>query len=243
MSMKRSNFGDISVIRDLHIFCDASRRAYGTVAYLVHQKEVAFVQSKVRITPIKDHQREGELELSIPEAELMAAYLGVLIATTIISALEPLGIKLRVFQWSDSQIVHYWISKEDGHPRQFITKRVKKVRDFNKTHAVTWKYVSSPDNPADILSRGDSYKELQASKLWKSGPGWLIDRKNWPTWSVTEFKQSKIVHIATKEVAVVSKVTDLTNVIDDHIYSWSTLLKVTGQVFRLLSNLKLKDRS
>jgi hypothetical protein len=33
------------------------------------------VQSKVRITPIKDQQREGERELSIPEAELKAAYL------------------------------------------------------------------------------------------------------------------------------------------------------------------------
>jgi len=109
MSVKRSYFGDISVIRDLHVFCDASRRAYGAVAYFVHQKEVSFVQSKVRITPIKDQKREGERELSISEADLMAAYFGVLIASTIISALGPLGIKLPVFLWSDSQIVQYWI--------------------------------------------------------------------------------------------------------------------------------------
>ena len=41
-------------------------------------------------------------------------------------------------------------------------------------------------------------------QVMEVGPEWIIDRKNWPTWSVTEFKQSKIVHIATKEV--VSKV-------------------------------------
>jgi hypothetical protein len=58
----------------------------------------------------------------------MAAYLGVLIATTIISALEPLGIKLRVFLWSDSQIVHFWISKEDGHPRTILVIYVGYLR-------------------------------------------------------------------------------------------------------------------
>jgi hypothetical protein len=52
--------------------------------------------------------------------------------------------------------------------------------------------------------------------------------------------QSKITHIATKGVVTVPKVTDLANVINDHIYSWHNLLKITGQVFRLLSNLKLK---
>ncbi len=76
------------------------------------------------------------------------------------------------------------------------------MRDFNKKYAATWKYVSSMDNPADILSRGASFKELQASKLWKTGPEWLKDRRNWPTWSVTEFKQSSVTHVAAKEVAV-----------------------------------------
>jgi hypothetical protein len=42
--------------------------------------------AKSRITPIKDSQREGEREISIPEAELMAAYLGTLLATNIIAA-------------------------------------------------------------------------------------------------------------------------------------------------------------
>jgi hypothetical protein len=94
MSVKRSYFGAATAVRDLHVFCDASRRAYSAVAYLVHQGEVSFVESKARITPIKSQQKEEERELSIPESELMAAYLGVLVATIIIAALEPLGIKL-----------------------------------------------------------------------------------------------------------------------------------------------------
>ncbi|KZS07276.1 Uncharacterized protein APZ42_029040 [Daphnia magna] len=196
MSVKRSYFGAASAVRNLHIFCDASRRAYGVVSYLVHQGEVSFVESKARITPIMSHQREEDKELSIPESELMASYLGVFITSIIILALEPLGFKLKIYLWSDSQIVHHWIFKEDGRPHQFITNHVKKIRDFNRTHAATWKYVSSADNPADILSRGASFKQqLQASKLWKVGQEWFKNRKKWPTWSVTEFKNSKVMHV------------------------------------------------
>ena len=136
-----------------------------TDLFLPHKKIPLKTDNKIFYLDKFCKQKEEDKELSIPEAELMAAYLGVLVATIIITALEPLGVKLQVYLWSDSQIVHHWISKEEGHPRQFITNRVKKIRDFNKIQAATWKYVPSADNPADILSRGASFQELQASKL------------------------------------------------------------------------------
>ena len=38
-----------------------------------------------------------------------------------------------------------------------------------------------------FLSRGASLKEFQvSSSLWKSGPSWLSNRKEWPTWSVSQ---------------------------------------------------------
>ena len=86
-----------TAVRDLHVFCDASHRAYGKVAYLVHRGEVSFVESKARITPFKSQQKEEGKALSIPALELMAAYLGVVIAKIIIAAPEPLGIKLQVY--------------------------------------------------------------------------------------------------------------------------------------------------
>ena len=63
--------------------------SYGKVTYLVHQGEVSFFESKARITPFKSQQKEEDKELSIPASELMAAYLGVVIATIIIAAPEP----------------------------------------------------------------------------------------------------------------------------------------------------------
>ncbi|XP_045023522.1 uncharacterized protein LOC123467802 [Daphnia magna] len=162
---------------ELHIFSDASRRAYGAVAYLVQNNQVAFVMVKSKINPKKEESIEGERELSIPEAELMAAYIGTLVAETIVAALEPLGIRIQVFFWSDSQIVLFWISKPENHPRSFITNRVKKIQESTRLKAATWKYVTTDQNPADILSRGASLKEFKASDIWKNGPIWLTDRK------------------------------------------------------------------
>jgi hypothetical protein len=81
MSLPSSYFGSADAVQELHIFCDAIRRAYGEVAYLCYKEKTAFVMSKARIAPIEDSQQEGEREISIAEAELMATYLGTLLAT------------------------------------------------------------------------------------------------------------------------------------------------------------------
>ncbi len=64
--------------RDLHIFCDASERAYGSVAYLRTedaQKEVhvSFVLARSRVAPKK--------QLSMPRLELSAALTGAQLAS------------------------------------------------------------------------------------------------------------------------------------------------------------------
>lgn len=93
--------------------------------------------AKSKINPKKEDSIECERELSIPEAELMAAYIGTLVAETIVVALEPLGIRIQVFFWSDSQIVIFWVSKPESHPRSFITNRFKKIRESTRLKAAT----------------------------------------------------------------------------------------------------------
>ena len=240
MTVPRSYFGGVETVRELHVFCDASRRAYGAVAYFLNKNSTSFVMSKNRIAPLKDVNRE-ERELTIPETELMAYLIGTLIAETIIVAMEALGIKLQVFMWGDNQVAHFWISKADGHPRQFITNRVKKIRDFNSRRAATWRFVPTDQNPADLLSRGIPLAEFKTSNLWKNGPIWLSNRKEWPNWSVSQFTTTLALHAAPQPSREPPAFGDIASVVDVKKYRWTVLLRMTALFVRLLDNLKLRD--
>ena len=63
--------------------------------------------------------------------------------------------------------------------RQFISNRVKKIKDHPE---IQWRYVPTDVNPADIASRGG---QVTHSKLWWNGPEWLSDPMRWPENLVT----------------------------------------------------------
>jgi Pao retrotransposon peptidase len=222
----------------LHVFCDASRRAYGAVAYLSAGSNVAITLAKARIAPLRDNDKE----LTIPEAELMAAFIGTRLAETVIDSLISLNITLKTHMWCDSQIVLFWISKND-HSRIFVKNRVDKIQTFNKNHAASWHYVPTTANPADILSRGVTFDEFKSSSLWKFGPSWLTKPTEWPTWSVEQFK-AKTVHtmlLAATETEPLKN--DISLVVKEQDYNWRSLLRVTAVIFRVYSNLKLLDNT
>ncbi|GFU94522.1 uncharacterized protein TNCV_2645081 [Trichonephila clavipes] len=80
----------------LHCFSDASKRAYGTVAYLrieLNDGNIisSFVASKVRVAPLKT--------LSIPRLELMGALLSARLSDKIATALI---LPVSRFYWTDS---------------------------------------------------------------------------------------------------------------------------------------------
>lgn len=64
----------------------------------------------------------------------------------------------------------------------------------------------------------------------------------WPIWSVSQFKTSTSVHLTVSSKKEDAE-EEIGNVIDPSIYSWEMLLRITGQIYRLLSNLKKKDVS
>ena len=82
----------------LHVFADASPRAYGAAAYFQFGMNSYFVMSKVRAAPIKQH--------SLPRLELMEAVTPARLCSYIMTSLNA---TFSVCLWSDSKIVLSWI--------------------------------------------------------------------------------------------------------------------------------------
>ena len=106
--------------RHLHVFVDASSKAYGAVAYLRYEYEdtkptIIFVAAKTRVAPLEPP--------SIPKLELMAARLGARMTKTIAETLQ-ISNKNLVF-WSDYMDVFYWIKNDKKNHTQFVTEYPK----------------------------------------------------------------------------------------------------------------------
>ena len=154
---------------ELHTFSDASTRAYGAVVYLCSQTDTAFVMAKSHVAPLKCP--------TLPRLELMAALIAARLTKFVMDSLNLISIPVHI--WADSQITLYWIQSSKKLP-QFVAHRVTEINCL--TPSASWKYCPSGDNPADLLTRGVNFQQLQSSSLWLHGPTWLLNKQQWPKW-------------------------------------------------------------
>ena len=84
----------------MHIFIDASKKAYGAITYISQDGELSLIISKICVSPIK------ELTLLKLYLELMAAVINTRLYKFILTSLSPQYLDILVFLWSDSQ-THY----------------------------------------------------------------------------------------------------------------------------------------
>ena len=166
---------------ELHHFCDASTTGYGACSYLrvvspTGGISVSLVASKARLAPIK--------VVTIPRLELAAAVIAVRLDNLIKSVLE-IECVVSTF-WSDSQIVLAYLQSESGRFKVFVANRVSMIRQYSSPEQ--WRYISSRENPADILSRGCDASQLP--KIWFDGPEFLCNFKcDWPAECSEEMSQ------------------------------------------------------
>lgn len=157
----------------LHGFSDASMSAFGAVLYVRVETEIGvectLIAAKSRVAPIKT--------ITIPRLELCAALLLGELVDSFKQTTKMAHVKTNL--WTDSQIVLAWLVKDPATLKIFVNNRVQQI---NRLTAVTdWQYVSTSDNPADLLSRGTTARELCESKLWWHGPSWLMKpSSHWP---------------------------------------------------------------
>lgn len=160
--------------RDIHIFCDASNNAYGSVAYLrtespQGQVEVAFITARSRVAPKR--------QLSVPRLELCAALSGAQLARLLEKELT-LNIQ-QVTLWSDSKTVLSWIQSDSCRYKVFVGTRIAEIQELTASQA--WHYVKSENNPADDITHGKTLHQLSVPSHWKQGPHFLWQDPS--TWS------------------------------------------------------------
>ena len=151
------------VFQSLHGFSDASAMAYGAAVYIrtLHEDgnvRVALVMAKARVTPLKP--------LTIPRAELVAASLLTKLLTYVARILDVPHHSL--FAWTDSAIVLHWLNKAPHNLKVFVSNRVSQIQQHLPVHH--WRHVATKENPADLLSRGCSARELHNNDQWWKGP-------------------------------------------------------------------------
>lgn len=110
--------------REVHVFCDASDRTYGLVAYLRRKSpsgkvEVSFLTARSRVAPKKQQ--------SIPRLELCAALTGAQLARVL---REQLTLPTRQFTfWTDSTTVLSWLQSDSCRFKVFVGTWVAEIQE------------------------------------------------------------------------------------------------------------------
>ena len=154
----------------VHVTTDASVDGLGVAIYLrtkIDNKwQSNLLLAKSKVAPKKT--------LTVPRLELTAAVLAVKMATFVHEQLQI--SKDKIFIYSDSLVVLYWITKNPNDLIPFVANRIKVIQQ----HAYQFSYVNTKDNPADHASRGLTVQQLLSSN-WFHGPPFLtLSRKEWP---------------------------------------------------------------
>lgn len=190
----------------LHVFTDASERAYGACVYVRSKSEngevhVHLLTAKSKVAPVKS--------TTIPRLELCAALLG---SRLYLKVRQSLTLDFdEVYFWCDSTIVLGWLSASPAQLKTFVRHRVSEIQET--TTGRTWLYVPSLSNPADLASRGLRADKLLSSSLWWSGPQYLLEgTSSWPQFPTSNQHDLKLPEtVSSYHIDILNKTENLIN--------------------------------
>ncbi|XP_036347756.1 uncharacterized protein LOC118757125, partial [Rhagoletis pomonella] len=217
----------------LHVFADASERAYSAVMYARTSQSdgtitVALISSKTKVAPLKP--------TTLPRLELCAAHLASKLVRSVLLSWPDLRYPL--FAWTDSTITLAWLQAHPSRWMTFIANRVADIQEVLPPEC--WNHVRSEQNPADCASRGITPTELLHHRLWWDGPDFL--RSTEQSW------QQKLPKQHTTELGIRGSVcAHVTGSSDDwsvimKYSSFSKLRRVIAYVLRFCSNARADRR-
>ncbi|XP_062550942.1 uncharacterized protein LOC134215820 [Armigeres subalbatus] len=218
---------------ELHIFVDASEKAYSAVAYfrVIGAEGVpvcALVAAKAKVAPLKP--------LSIPRMELQAAVLGTRLKRFVVDS-HTINIKRSVL-WSDSTTVLAWIRADHRRYKQYVAYRIGELLTSSNTE--DWRWVPSGMNPADAATKWGTgpHLKLKSDSEWFVGPDFLRKPESeWP-------QQPGVVPVTSEELrpcyihhgfVIPKPVLEF-----DRFSKWKRMIRALGYVHRFIDNLKRK---
>ena len=194
--------------------------------------------SKAKVSPMKAK--------SLPTLELLGVFTAINCLGSILNCYSNIQVS-NVFIAVDAQVVLSWLLTDLCNIKaknKFTSNRLKdiqlmKVEILNKySISIKFKYVSTSDNPADLLSHGLSFNKFEEQfKFWVSGPKWL-------NVSPVEFPMSELNCLSEKNKClvqsnVISKVINFKNcdsiISFDRFSTFNKLVKATSYVFKFLN--------
>ncbi|GFT43582.1 integrase catalytic domain-containing protein [Nephila pilipes] len=151
---------------------------------------------------------------------------------------KTLKFEKSCFFHTDSSIVYHWIQGEPFRFKPFIKNRIEEIQKL--TEPSKWHHCPGKENPADILRRGISVRELKDSELWWHGLPWLKQTEQfWPKIEKQNLSslnlelKSNFRDISQNEIILENR-EKLLNI--DKFSSYLKLLRVTAFTFRYIYN-------
>ena len=134
-----------------------------------------------------------------------------------------------------------WLTNPAKAWKVFVANRVRKIAEATSEIGITWKYVPTDMNLADLGSRGATIAKMERGN-WLTGPNWLLDEKQWP-----QQPKLKCTKVADEECRPTPegilhtqerKLDEWDALLERGVY-WQTM-RVTAWMLRFISNCKAR---
>lgn len=164
----------------IHGFSDSSELALGAAIFVRAAYPNGLVTcnllvSKSKVAPLK--------MITIPRLELSAAELLSRLVKNVMNSME--WDSAEYYLWIDSSPAYFWIRKIPRDLKTYVANRVSSIQ--TNTDIRRWKHINGKENPADLLTRGISPKDLVNNNLWLHGPDWItLPQSEWPKSTVMQ---------------------------------------------------------
>lgn len=197
VSIPRCAKCEMSKFTEIHGFCDASEEAYGACVYIRSQGldgrwHSRLLCSRSRVAPLKG--------ATIPRLELNGALVLAQLVEKVSKAWDTECHSC--YLWSDSTIILSWLNAESVRLKVYVANRVSQILEI--TNRKQWRYVSTNENPADIITRGIKAKGLSNANLWWNGPNWLSNSNDcWPQNSFVKLDAHEIPEQRTIQLTLI----------------------------------------